>query len=36
MSEKYAESIETDKAIAKDLEKMGSSASQKKVYIKED
>ncbi len=36
MSEKYADSIETDKAIAKDLEKMGSSASQKKVYIKED
>lgn len=36
MSEKYGSSIDTDKAIAADLEAMGSSKSQKKVYIKED
>jgi len=36
MSEKYADTIEIEKDIADDLEKMGSSTSQKKVYIKAD
>ena len=36
LTEKHGDSIEKDKAIAEDLKDMGSSISQKQVYIKND
>jgi hypothetical protein len=35
MSKKYGDSIDVNKDIADDLEAMGSSSAQEKVYIKE-